>query len=48
MRKSDIPNMAKRLRWAVWIFWACIVAAYVAGRFGLAFDSCRVQAKAYV
>jgi hypothetical protein len=32
---SEIGRTAKRLRLAVWIFWGCILAAYVAGRFGL-------------
>lgn len=31
----EIGRTAKRLKVAVWIFWACILAAYVAGRFGL-------------
>ena len=35
MNESDIGKTAKRLRWAVWIFWACIILAYVAGRLGL-------------
>ena len=35
MSGSDIGKTAKRLRWAVWIFWACIILAYVAGRLGL-------------
>lgn len=35
MQTSDIAKTANRLRWAVWIFWGCVVAAYVAGRFGL-------------
>ena len=32
---SNIATTARRLRWAVWIFWACIVLAYVVGRVGL-------------
>jgi hypothetical protein len=36
MESSGIAKTARRLRWAVWIFWACVVAAYVAGRLGLA------------
>jgi hypothetical protein len=36
------------LRWAVWIFWGCIVAAYIAGRFGLSLDYLRVRARASV
>ena len=35
MDGSDIGKTARRLRWAVWIFWACIILAYVAGRLGL-------------
>ena len=35
MSGSDIGKTARRLRWAVWIFWACIILAYVAGRLGL-------------
>lgn len=48
MGTSDISNTARRLRWAVWIFWGCIIAAYLAGRFGLSLDSLRVQARASV
>ncbi|HEU0283726.1 MAG TPA: DUF2975 domain-containing protein [Sphingomicrobium sp.] len=36
------------MRWAVWIFWGCIVAAYVAGRFGLSLDYLSVRARASV
>ena len=35
MDGSDIGKTARRLRWAVWIFWASIILAYVAGRLGL-------------
>lgn len=35
MANSEIGRTAKHLRLAVWIFWGCILAAYVAGRFGL-------------
>ena len=35
MDGSDIGKTARRLRWAVWVFWACIILAYVAGRLGL-------------
>jgi hypothetical protein len=42
---SNIDKMAKRLRWAVWIFWACIVIAYLAGRFGLENDFLRVRSR---
>ena len=48
MRTSDISTTARRLRWAVWIFWGCIVAAYVAGRFGLSLDYLSVRARASV
>ena len=48
MGTSDISSTARRLRWAVWIFWGCIIAAYVAGRFGLSFDYLRVRAHASV
>jgi hypothetical protein len=37
MNGSDIGRTARRLRWAVWIFWACIILVYVAGRLGLSF-----------
>ena len=48
MGTSDISNTARRLRWAVWIFCGCIVAAYAAGRFGLSLDYFSVQARASV
>lgn len=32
---ADISKTARRLRWGVWIFWICVIAAYIAGRFGL-------------
>jgi hypothetical protein len=32
---SDIAKTANSLRWAVWIFWVCVVAAYLAARLGL-------------
>ena len=35
MNGSDICKTARRLRWAVWIFWGCIILAYIAGRLGL-------------
>ena len=35
MNGSDIGKTARRLRWAVWIFWGCVIATYVAGRLGL-------------
>lgn len=42
----DIGKTARRLRWAVWIFWGCIIAAYVAGRFGLSLrGAVEVQAR---
>jgi hypothetical protein len=44
MGNSDIGKTATRLRWAVWIFWACILLAYAIGRFGLAFGVVEVQA----
>lgn len=31
----DIGRTARRLRWGVWIFWTCVIAAYAASRFGL-------------
>ena len=34
----DIGTTAKRLRWAVWIFWAAITLAYVFGRLGVETD----------
>jgi Protein of unknown function (DUF2975) len=44
MANSDIGRTATRLRWAVWIFWACVVLAYAVGRLGLTFGAVRVQA----
>ena len=44
MANSDIGRTATRLRWAVWIFWAGILLAYVVGRFGLTFGVVQVQA----
>ena len=44
MANSDIGKTATRLRWAVWIFWASIILAYVVGRFGLTFGVVQVQA----
>lgn len=35
MSESSIGKTARRLRWAVWIFWVLVVLAYAAGRFGL-------------
>lgn len=35
VRSSGIGRTANSLRWAVWIFWLCVVAAYLAARFGL-------------
>lgn len=46
MESFGIAKTAKRLRWAVWIFWACIVAAYLAGRLGLALGG-SVEVKAH-
>ena len=43
MANSDIGSTATRLRWAVWIFWACVLLAYAVGRFGLTFGVVRVQ-----
>lgn len=37
MVSSDIGKTANSLRWGVWIFWLCVVAAYLAARFGLGF-----------
>ena len=48
MGTSDICTTARRLRWAVWIFWGCIVGAYAAGRFGLSLDYLSVRARASV
>jgi hypothetical protein len=44
MGNSDIGKTATRLRWAVWIFWACVLLAYAVGRFGLTFGVVEVQA----
>jgi hypothetical protein len=35
MSEPSIGKTARRLRWAVWIFWVLVVLAYAAGRFGL-------------
>ena len=35
MVKSGIAKNANSLRWAVWIFWVCVIAAYLAARLGL-------------
>ena len=43
MANSDIGSAATRLRWAVWIFWACVLLAYAVGRLGLTFGVVRVQ-----
>ena len=43
MANSDIGSTATRLRWGVWIFWACVLLAYAVGRFGLTFGVVRVQ-----
>ena len=48
MGTSGISTTARRLRWVVWVFWGCIVAAYIAGRFGLSFDYLSVRARASV
>jgi len=44
MANSDIGKTAMRLRWAVWIFWAGILLAYLVGRLGLTFGVVQVQA----
>ena len=41
----DIGTTAKRLRWAVWIFWAGIVLAYVLGRLGVETDFLRIRSR---
>jgi len=41
----DIGTTAKRLRWAVWIFWAAIVLAYVFGRLGVETDFLRIRSR---
>lgn len=47
MTGSGIGRTARRLRWAVWVFWGCIMLAYVVGRLGLASSGVvRVQAHA--
>lgn len=45
MASSSIVRTAKRLRWAVWIFWAGIVLAYLAGRFGIETDLLRIRSR---
>lgn len=42
---SGIGLTAKRLRWAVWIVWAAIVLAYLAGRVGLDTQFLRIQSR---
>lgn len=44
MANSDICKTATRLRWAVRIFWAGILLAYVVGRFRLTLGVVQVQA----
>ena len=47
MAGSDIGRTATRLRWSLWIFWACILVAYLAGRMGLSMGGeVRVEAHA--
>lgn len=46
MESPGIAKTARRLRWAVWIFWALVVVAYVAGRLGLALGG-PVEVKAH-
>ena len=41
----DIVGTAKRLRWAVWIFWGCMVLAYVIGRLGVDTDFLRIRSR---
>ena len=38
MSSSGISRTAGRLRLAVWIFWSCIIAVYIAGRLGLSLN----------
>ena len=38
MPSSGIQKTAARLRLAVWIFWGCVIAAYVAARLGLSMN----------
>lgn len=38
MVRSGITKTANALRWAVWVFWICVVAAYLAARLGLALN----------
>ena len=46
MVSSDIGKTARRLRWGVWIFWICVIAAYAAGRLGLSLQGAvEVQAR---
>lgn len=46
MVKSGIAKNANSLRWAVWIFWTCVVAAYIAARLGLGLSGA-VQVRAH-
>ena len=38
MVNSGVRRTAARLRLAVWIFWACVIVAYVAARLGLSLN----------
>lgn len=44
MARASIAKTAARLRWAVWIVWASIVAVYAVGRLGLGIGALKVQA----
>jgi hypothetical protein len=47
MVQANIAKTAGRLRWTVWIAWGCIIAIYVAGRFGVDLGFLKVQAEAH-
>lgn len=44
MKTTSIARSADRLRLTVWIFWGCLAATYLAGRFGLAPEFLKVKA----
>lgn len=46
MKNSSIAKMANRLRWGMWIAWACILFAYAVGRLGIDLGTVRVASRA--
>lgn len=45
MTHTGMGKTAKRLRWALWTFWACIVLAYIVGRFGVETEFLRIRSR---